>query len=84
MDAIGLIVKGALLQATSHDWKLMIIPALALMLLLHYLATSVQSVFAMRSSEHGKEPPILPHWIPFVEHLITFLWEGPRLMARLV
>jgi hypothetical protein len=83
--AMGTVLKEWSVPATHQDWKLMIVLAVASTLLMTYLITSVQSAIAWRShKEHGKRPPILPYWIPFVGNLISYLWDGPRLAAKIV
>lgn len=85
MNGIGLDSKAKLMRVIDHDWKLMLITAIASILLLTYLATWSQSILAMRSSKpHGKRPPILPYWVPFVGSITSYLWDGPGLAANIM
>lgn len=82
---IGLVVKAALLRVINHDWKLMVVTVVASMLFVTYLATSLQSILAMRSfSSRGKRPPVVPYWMPYVGSTISYFWDGPRLAAKIV
>lgn len=74
-----------LLQATNLDWKLVAILVVASILFSTYLATTMQSALAMRSSKkQGKRPPIVPYWVPFLGSVVPYLWDGPRLAAWMV
>ncbi|MCJ1466439.1 hypothetical protein MMC07_005058 [Pseudocyphellaria aurata] len=72
-------------QAIPLDWKLVLALAVISTLAGTYLVTSLRSVVALRNhKQHGKRPPILPYWIPFVGSLIPYLRDSPRLAAKLV
>ncbi|MCJ1468680.1 hypothetical protein MMC07_007309 [Pseudocyphellaria aurata] len=72
-------------QAILGDWKLVLALAVISTLAGTYLITSLRSVVALTShKQHGKRPPVLPYWIPFVGSVIPFVRDGPRLAAKLV
>lgn len=63
--------NGRFSRAIHWDWKLVLALAVNTILAGTYLVTSLRSVVALRShKKHGKRPPILPHWIPFVGSVI--------------
>lgn len=86
MSAIELPVEKGLVQTLlSHDCKLLAAAAITSMLFITYVVTSLQSVLAMNSAkQHGKRPPTVPYWIPFLGNVISFFWNGPRLTAQVV
>ncbi|MCJ1468018.1 hypothetical protein MMC07_006644 [Pseudocyphellaria aurata] len=72
-------------QAIPWDWKLVLALAVISTLAGTYLVTSWRSVVALTShKQHGKRPPILPYWIPFVGSLIPYVRDTSRLAAKLV
>lgn len=79
------VEKGLVHTLINHDWKLLAAAAITSMLFTTYAVTSLQSVLAMNSAkQHGKRPPTVPYWIPFVGNVISFFWDGPRLAAKVV
>lgn len=86
MRAINLHVeKGLVHTLINHDWRLLAAAAVTSMIFITYVVTSLQSFLAMNSAkQHGKRPPTVPYWIPFVGNVISFFWDGPRLAAKVV
>ena len=78
-------LRERLAPAIDCDWKLMAVLSITSLLVVTYVITWWQSTIAMRSYEkHGRRPPILPYWLPYLGHLVPFLRDGPRLAAELV
>ena len=68
----------------DHDWRIMTLVAFTSFFVMTFFATWVQSVQAMKSTKHGKRPPILPYWNPFLGSLSSYLWDGSQLAAKLM
>lgn len=47
--------------------------AIVLIFLLTYTITLLKSSAALRSSKFGREPPMVPYWIPFLGNLLPFI-----------
>ena len=57
----------------QYDWGLVIGLAIVLTFLLTYTYTHLKSSMGLKSKKDGREPPIVPYWIPFLGNLIPFI-----------
>jgi hypothetical protein len=49
--------------------------SIVLTFLLTYTITLLKSSMGLRSKKHGREPPMVPYWIPFLGNLLPFVWD---------
>ena len=64
------------LQLASHGhWGVMLGALLLLTSLLTYITTFLRSSIAIKRQKVGREPPIMPYWIPFIGNLIPYVWD---------
>ena len=72
------------LQTQKHNGTTLVIVAIASLLIVTYIITSIRSALAMKNSRYGRRPPILPYWLPFIGSAISFYTSGPRVATNLV
>ena len=68
----------------QYDWRVRTATSLCLAFVLTYLATSVKSSMAIRSTRTQKKPPIVPYWLPFFGNLFPFLWDPPAFCSKMM
>ena len=61
--------------ALLASWEVSTALAIALLFIVTYMATSLKSVIAIRGKKDGREPPIVPYWIPILGNLIPLVWN---------
>lgn len=66
--------SSSILQPEFHYYRKYAIGlSIILTFLLTYTVTLLKSKVALRSSKYGREPPIVPYWIPFLGNLLPFV-----------
>lgn len=71
-------------QAQKYDGRAIVASTVVTSLLITYAVTSMTAILALRSSGHGRRPPILPYWIPFFGSAGPYFTDGPRVAANLM
>ncbi|KAL2829466.1 cytochrome P450 [Aspergillus cavernicola] len=72
-----------LLESVMHHWAAWSAGGVAALLLMTFLATSLQSMRAMRDSSALCSPPIHPYWIPFLGHTVEFVRDTGGFVDRI-
>jgi hypothetical protein len=78
------LFDAASFQAQTYDWRAIVASAIVISLVITYAVTSMTAILALRSSSHGRRPPILPYWIPFFGSAVPYFTDGPRVAANLM
>ncbi len=65
-----------------ENWKLGL-SSILLIPVLTYVATSLKSAYALRSSKNEQIPPIVPYWLPFFGNVIDFARDAPGFAAKI-
>lgn len=62
------------LNSQGH-WGMMLLASLLLAFILTYVTTFLRSSIAIRGQKVGRQPPIMPYWIPFLGNLLPYVWD---------
>ena len=65
------------------DWTTIVAVVLVLIFLSTYVITTVISAFALRSKKDGRDPPVVPYFIPFLGNSLSVAWDMPGFIATI-
>ena len=71
----------ALRFGPKSNWTTTIALTLLLIFLSTYVSTAVSSALTVRSTKDGKEPPVVPYFLPFIGNTIAFARDPASFVA---
>lgn len=70
-------------RSDPWDWNILAILLLLAPFILTYPVTLWKSKVALRVHEDGKQPALVPYWIPLVGHVLSYLLDAARLASSI-
>ena len=65
-------LRGALRFVPQSGWPMAIALTLLSIFTSTYVVTTVKSLFTLKSTTDGKEPPVVPYFLPYIGNTISF------------